>query len=152
MNPQSSPTSSAPPALRIVQKPLSVHTRGKSFSDLTPQLKALVREAAVTTGSCTVFVRHTSASLVIQENADPQVLHDLASWFAELAPEARPWKHDDEGPDDMPAHARSAITRSSETIPIVSGKLCLGTWQALYLWEHRARAHERNLIVHIMGY
>jgi secondary thiamine-phosphate synthase enzyme len=102
-------------------------------------------------GVCTVFVRHTSASLVIQENADPAVLRDLERWMSELAPEARNWEHDDEGPDDMPAHARSALTRSSEAIPIVDGRLALGTWQALYLWEHRRRPHRRELVVSVVG-
>ncbi len=102
-------------------------------------------------GLCTVFVRHTSASLVIQENADPAVLRDLDRWMAELAPESRRWEHDAEGADDMPAHARSALTRSSESIPVVDGELALGTWQALYLWEHRARPHRRRIIVHVAG-
>jgi len=100
---------------------------------------------------CVVFVRHTSASLVIQENADPAVLRDLERWMSDLAPESRRWEHDAEGPDDMPAHARSALTRSSESIPIVDGRLGLGTWQGLYLWEHRAHAHRRSVIVHVSG-
>jgi secondary thiamine-phosphate synthase enzyme len=98
-----------------------------------------------------VFVRHTSASLVIQENADPAVLRDLERWLSELAPETRPWEHDDEGPDDMPAHAKSALTRTNETIPISGGRLVLGTWQAVYLWEHRARPHQREVFVHLSG-
>src|SRR5665811_2533713 len=104
----------------------------------------VVSDSGITTGLCTVFVQHTSASLVIQENADPAVLRDLARFMADLAPESRPWEHDDEGPDDMPAHARSALTKTSETIPVSAGRLALGTWQALYLWEHRARPHTRS--------
>jgi secondary thiamine-phosphate synthase enzyme len=102
-------------------------------------------------GLCTVFVQHTSASLVIQENADPAVLRDLGRWVSELAPETRRWEHDAEGPDDMPAHARAALTRSSESIPVRDGKLTLGTWQGLYLWEHREAPHTRSLVVHVAG-
>jgi secondary thiamine-phosphate synthase enzyme len=100
---------------------------------------------------CTVFVRHTSASLVIQENADPAVLRGLGRWFGKVAPEEIGWVHHAEGPDDMPAHARGAITRTSESIPVSDGRLGLGTWQALYLWEHRARSHQRELTVHVTG-
>jgi secondary thiamine-phosphate synthase enzyme len=88
---------------------------------------------------------------LIQENADPRVLADLERWVAELAPESRAWEHDDEGPDDMPAHARSMITRTAETVPVTSGRLALGTWQALYLWEHRFRPHRRELVVTVIG-
>jgi len=98
-----------------------------------------------------VFVQHTSASLVIQENADPAVLRDLSRFMAELVPESRPWEHDDEGPDDMPAHVRSVLTKTSEAIPITGGKLALGIWQGLYLWEHRAAPHTRRLVVHVAG-
>jgi len=102
-------------------------------------------------GLCNVFVQHTSASLVIQENADPSVLRDLYRWADDLAPESRPWEHDAEGPDDMPAHAKSAITRTSEAIPVDGGRLALGTWQALYLWEHRRAPHVRRLVVTVQG-
>ncbi len=136
---------------RIVQQTLTLTTRGRGFSNISSQLNAIVREAGIVRGSCTVFVRHTSASLVIQENADPAVLRDLERWLSELAPETRRWEHDDEGPDDMPAHARSALTRTNETIPISGGRLVLGTWQAVYLWEHRARPHQREVFVHLAG-
>jgi secondary thiamine-phosphate synthase enzyme len=96
-------------------------------------------------------VRHTSASLLIQENTDPAVLRDLQQWLEEIAPESRAWEHDAEGPDDMPAHARSALTRTSEHLPITDGRLALGTWQALYLWEHRHRPHRREIVVTIIG-
>ncbi len=111
----------------------------------------MLRECNVEMGLCTVFVRHTSASLIIQENADASVQRDLGRWLSELAPESRAWEHDDEGRDDMPAHAKSAITRTSETIPIMEGRLGLGTWQGLFLWEHRRTPHERQVIVHIHG-
>lgn len=136
---------------RIVQQTLTVTTRGRGFSNISAQLAAIVRDAGIARGLCTVFVRHTSASLLIQENADPAVLRDLERWLSELAPEARRWEHDDEGPDDMPAHAKSALTRTNETIPISAGRLVLGTWQAVYLWEHRARPHQREVFVHLCG-
>src|SRR5690606_12277654 len=115
----------------------------KGFCDVTSEVRAVVRQSGVRTGICTVFVQHTSASLIIQENADPSVRRDLERWMSELAPESRRWEHDDEGVDDMPAHARAAITKTSETLPVGGGDLLLGTWQALYLWEHRARPNRR---------
>ena len=133
------------------QETLEVRTRGVGFSNITAEVSAIVQRSRIATGLCTVFVQHTSASLVIQENADPAVLRDLSRFMAELVPESRAWEHDDEGPDDMPAHARSALTKTSETIPISVGRLALGTWQALYLWEHRAIGHTRRLIVHVAG-
>jgi len=138
-------------AVRVHQETLEVRSGGRGFTDVTTEDEAVVRRSGIATGLCTVFVQHTSASLVIQENADPAVLRDLGRWMAELAPESRPWEHDAEGADDMPAHARSAVTRTSEVVPVGGGRLCLGTWQALYLWEHRARAHVRRLVVHIAG-
>jgi secondary thiamine-phosphate synthase enzyme len=114
-------------------------------------VSAIVARSRITTGLCTVFVQHTSASLVIQENADPAVLRDLARFMTDLAPESRAWEHDDEGPDDMPAHARAALTKTSEVIPVTAGKLALGVWQGLFLWEHRAHPHTRRLIVHVVG-
>jgi len=130
---------------------LEVKTHGRGFTDVTSQLSRVVAASGVQNGICNVFIQHTSASLLIQENADPAVLRDLQRWLSELAPESRPWEHDDEGPDDMPAHARSAVTRSNEAVPIVGGRLALGTWQAIYVWEHRARPHARRLVVHVMG-
>ena len=137
--------------MRVHQSSVDVATRGRGFTDVTERLAAIVAQSGVGTGIATVFCRHTSASLVIQENADPAVLRDLQRWIDDLAPESRAWEHDDEGPDDMPGHARSAVTKTSETIPIQSGKLALGTWQALYLWEHRARPHTRTLLVTVLG-
>ncbi len=135
----------------VHQKILEVRSQGRGFVDLTSEIGGVVRESGVEIGLCTIFVQHTSASLVIQENADPAVLRDLARWLAELAPESRRWEHDDEGPDDMPAHARSALTRTSEVVPVSGGRLALGTWQAIYLWEHRARPHLRRVLVHVTG-
>lgn len=135
----------------IHQETIEVRTAGRGLTNVTRAIEATVARAGFATGICTVFVQHTSASLVIQENADPAVLRDLERWLSELAPESRRWEHDDEGPDDMPAHAKSAVTRTSESIPVSSGKLGLGTWQALYLWEHRARPHSRRLVVTVHG-
>lgn len=133
------------------QEELGIETEGRALRDITASIAEVVARSRVETGLCTVFVRHTSASLIIQENADPAVLRDLARWMAKVAPEGSHWEHDDEGPDDMPAHARSAITKTSEQIPIRTGQLALGTWQGVYLWEHRARPHHRRVLVHVQG-
>ena len=117
----------------------------------TATVAAVVERSGILTGLCTVFVRHTSASLVIQENADPAVHEDLRAFLDGLAPEDRRYRHADEGPDDMPAHARAALTHTSESLPVVKGELGLGTWQALYVFEHRHRNHERELVVTITG-
>jgi len=135
----------------IHQETVEVRTGGRGLVDVTAEIQAVVARSRVRTGLCNVFVQHTSASLVIQENADPAVLADLGRWLAELAPESRAWKHDTEGADDMAAHARSTITRTSESIPVAGGRLALGTWQGLYLWEHRTQAHRRSLVVHVTG-
>ncbi|HEY3820098.1 MAG TPA: secondary thiamine-phosphate synthase enzyme YjbQ [Polyangiaceae bacterium] len=137
--------------MKVHQETLRVATPGRGFVDVTSEIGRVVAESGVTTGLCTVFVRHTSASLVIQENADPAVLRDLARWMDKLAPESADYEHDAEGPDDMPGHLRSAVTRSSEGIPVTRGKLALGTWQAVYVWEHRSGAHRRELVVHVAG-
>lgn len=135
----------------VHQETLEIRTRGHGFVDVTRQVSGVVEKSGIGTGLCTVFVQHTSASLLIQENADPAVLRDLQRWMSEVAPESRRWEHDAEGPDDMPAHARSALTRTSETIPVGKQGLLLGTWQALYLWEHRSSPHVRRLLVHVAG-
>lgn len=137
--------------MEILQTQIEVATRGQGFVELTREIDQLVQRSGIVTGLCTVFVQHTSASLVVQENADPSVRRDLEKWMEDLAPESRHWCHDDEGSDDMPAHARCAITRTSEVIPVANGRLALGTWQGIYLWEHRRRGHVRRLIVHIQG-
>ena len=133
------------------QKLLRVSTTGKSLYNITPKIEAIVADSGVETGLCTLFLRHTSASLLIQENADPNVLTDLANFMAKLVPESANYIHDDEGPDDMPAHIRTAITHTSEHIPISRGHLVLGTWQGIYIWEHRQCNHARELVVHISG-
>ncbi len=137
--------------MRVHQELLEIRSRGRGFTNVTGEIAEIVAKSGVRTGLCTVFVQHTSASLLIQENADPAVLRDLERFFDDLAPESRAWEHDDEGPDDMPAHARSALTRSSEVVPVAQGRLALGTWQAVYLWEHRARPHTRRLVVNVHG-
>jgi secondary thiamine-phosphate synthase enzyme len=144
-------TARAISAIMIVhQRPLELATRGRGFTDATREIAAVVAESGVDVGLCSVFVQHTSASLVIQENADPAVLRDLARWMERLAPEAG-YEHDAEGPDDMPGHLRSAVTRTGEVVPVTGGRLALGTWQAIYLWEHRAAPHRRRVIVTVQG-
>lgn len=133
------------------QQTLQIQTSGKGFTNVSAAVAACVQNADIRTGLCTVFIQHTSASLVIQENADPAVLRDLARWMDGLAPQSHAWEHDAEGPDDMPAHARSAVTRTTESIPVVAGRLGLGTWQGLYVWEHRTQPHHRTLVVTTLG-
>jgi secondary thiamine-phosphate synthase enzyme len=135
----------------VHQEEIQVSSRPRALSKVTAEVSEVVLRSRIKTGLCTVFIQHTSASLVIQENADPAVTRDLERWMSDLAPESRAWEHDDEGPDDMPAHAKSAITNSSLTIPVGSGRLLLGTWQGIYLWEHRSVSHPRRLIVHVSG-
>jgi secondary thiamine-phosphate synthase enzyme len=135
----------------FVQETLRIHTKGRGFVDVTRAVAEVVARAGLHVGLCHVFIRHTSASLVIQENADPAVLRDLDRWLAKVAPESDDYEHDAEGPDDMPAHLRAAVTKTSETIPVVTGSLGLGTWQALYVFEHRRRPHTRELVVTVSG-
>ncbi|TMH30206.1 MAG: YjbQ family protein [Betaproteobacteria bacterium] len=131
-------------------KQLSVRTPGQGLHEVTQQVAALVRQSGVDQGLCTLFIRHTSASLLIQENADPTAKQDLERWLDRLVPEGDPfYRHDAEGPDDMPAHIKAALTATSLSIPVVHGKLGLGTWQGIYLWEHRRRGGERELLVHV---
>lgn len=137
--------------MKVFQERVSVETAGAGLVDIGAHVRRVVAMSGVRTGLVTVFVQHTSASLIIQENASPDVRKDLGEWMSELAPESRRWRHDDEGPDDMPAHARSAITRTSEQIPITEGRLALGTWQAIYLWEHRRAPHHRSVVIHVAG-
>jgi secondary thiamine-phosphate synthase enzyme len=133
------------------QKLLRISTTGKSFHNVTSKVATIVAESGVKTGICTLFLRHTSASLVIQENADPDVLTDLANFMAKLVPEGNYYIHDAEGADDMPGHIRTVLTHTSETIPINNGYLVLGTWQGIYIWEHRQHNHNRELVIHIYG-
>lgn len=133
------------------QQTLALRTRGYGFHDFTDEVQAAVAASGVHNGLCTLFIRHTSASLLVQENADPSVREDLARFMAQLAPEDADYAHGFEGPDDMPAHIRSALTSTSESIPVTDGRLALGTWQGIYLWEHRTRGHRREVLVHITG-
>jgi secondary thiamine-phosphate synthase enzyme len=137
--------------VKVHQDKLEIRTRGRGLVDVTDEVQRVVRDAAITTGLCTVFVQHTSASLVIQENADPSVRRDMERWIDRLAPEGDAYEHDAEGPDDMPAHLRAVVTRTSELVPVARGRLALGTWQAVYLWEHRRAPHTRSLVVHVQG-
>ena len=133
------------------QQLLKISTTGKSLYKITPKIEAIVTQSGVETGLCSLFLRHTSASLIIQENADPDVLKDLANFMAKLVPESDRYIHSAEGADDMPAHIRTVLTHTSEQIPIAQGQLVLGTWQGIYIWEHRQRSQFRELIVHIAG-
>jgi len=134
------------------QETLEVATLGRELVDLTREVARVVARSGVTSGLAVVFCQHTSASLVIQENADPSARADLLAWLERLAPDGDPrYRHDAEGPDDMPAHLRAALTRTSETIPVVGGRLALGTWQGLFLAEHRQSGHRRRLVVHVSG-
>jgi secondary thiamine-phosphate synthase enzyme len=130
---------------------LTVQTRGKGFVDLTSEVAKFVRESNAREGAVALFVRHTSASLTIQENADPSVLADLQTALSRLAPENAGWTHDAEGPDDMPGHVKTMLTATSLHIPVVNGEMTLGTWQAIYLIEHRARPHRREVVLQFVG-
>ena len=131
---------------------IHVQTRGKGLYDFTAQVEGWLRSHAGQTGLLTVFCQHTSASLVIQENADPDVIADLADFFARLVPEdTRMYRHTAEGPDDMTSHIRSALTQTQLSIPIHKGRLALGTWQGIYLFEHRERPHTRSIILHLLS-
>jgi secondary thiamine-phosphate synthase enzyme len=131
---------------------LTVHTQGRRFHDVTADVQARVTEAQVRTGLCTLHLQHTSASLLIQENADPDVRRDFERFFARLVPDGDPlFVHTAEGDDDMPAHVRTALTTVNLGVPIADGRLALGTWQGIYLWEHRIQPHHRTIVVHILG-
>jgi secondary thiamine-phosphate synthase enzyme len=130
---------------------ITVATPGQGLTDITQLVRVFLSAHQVETGLLTLFCRHTSASLLIQENADPDVLRDLLTFFRRIVPEGAGYRHDDEGPDDMPAHISSALTQTSLSIPVVDGRLALGVWQAIYLFEHRARPHRREVVLHLMG-
>jgi secondary thiamine-phosphate synthase enzyme len=138
-------------ASTIVSSLLTVQTPGRGFIDLTADVVKFVREAGAKEGAVTLFIRHTSASLTIQENADPTVLVDLTTALDRLAPENAGWRHDTEGPDDMPAHVKTMLTATSLHIPVLDTEVALGTWQAIYLIEHRARAHRREIVLQFVG-
>jgi secondary thiamine-phosphate synthase enzyme len=143
--------SSAITATTIVSLLLTVQTSGAGFTDLTAEVAKFIRDAGAAEGAVTLFIRHTSASLTIQENADPSVLDDLSTALDRLAPEDAGWSHDTEGPDDMPAHIKTMLTATSLQIPVLTGKLALGIWQAIYLIEHRARPHRREIVLQFVG-
>jgi secondary thiamine-phosphate synthase enzyme len=138
-------------ASTIVSSVLTVQTRGAGFLDLTGDIKRFVGDAQAREGVVTLFIRHTSASLTIQENADPSVLVDLATALQRLAPEDAGWIHDIEGPDDMPAHVKTMLTATSLQVPVLDGAPALGTWQAIYLIEHRSRPHRREVVLQFSG-
>jgi len=135
----------------MVSSVLTLQTPGVGFVDLTDEVARFVADVEAREGMLTLFIRHTSASLTIQENADPSVLVDLTSALGRLAPKDAGWIHDTEGPDDMPAHIKTMLTATSLQIPVLGGKLALGTWQAIYLIEHRARPHRREIVAQFMG-
>ena len=135
----------------MFQENLKIKSQAKSFTEITNKISVLVSQSKIETGLCNIFIQHTSASLIITENADPDVRRDLENYFSDLVPESREYIHDAEGKDDMPAHIRTALTETSMNIPIVDGRLGLGTWQGVYLWEHRDCSHERKVVVTISG-
>ena len=136
----------------VVQHTLSFQTRGRGTLDITAEVVRLVAASGIRTGVCTVFVQHTSASLILCENADPDVRRDFETILARLVPDGDPaYRHDTEGPDDMAAHARSMLTSSSLTLPVGQGRLMLGTWQGIYLFEHRTGPHPRSVVVTVIG-
>ena len=137
--------------MALSQGTLEIQTKPKSFLDITSQVQNSVANSNIQNGVCHLFIKHTSASLVIQENYDPSVRQDFETIFSKLAPEDFPYVHNMEGKDDMPAHIRSALTSTSETVPVVNGKLSLGTWQGIYVWEHRDLTHNRKIMVSMVG-
>jgi len=131
---------------------IEIRTRGKGFTDFTGQVESWVRQTGIRDGLLTVFCQHTSASLLIQENADPDVVRDLTDYFERIAPENDPhYRHTIEGSDDMPAHIKTALTSTSLSVPVIGGEMALGTWQGMYLFEHRSAPHRRTIALHILG-
>jgi secondary thiamine-phosphate synthase enzyme len=138
--------------MRQAQKKISIATRGRGLSEFTREARDFLRVSGLSLGQMTIFCRHTSASLLIQENADPSVCEDLVAYFDRIAPEGRGlYRHENEGPDDMPAHLRAALTPCCLSIPFSDGALALGTWQGIYLFEHRRAPHEREVTLHAIG-
>jgi secondary thiamine-phosphate synthase enzyme len=137
--------------MKVHHGQVELATRGKGTSEITDQIQKIVSESGVREGMVTVFVQHTSCSLLMMENAAPAARRDLEKFFDELVPEDRRYEHDDEGPDDMPAHIRMALTRSSENLPVSGGQIRLGTWQGIFLFEHRRDPHRRQIAVTVIG-
>lgn len=141
-----------PHGLRVHQSLLAVTTRGRGTQEITREVQGVVRDSGIAIGLCHLFIRHTSAGLVITENADARVREDLERFMARIAPDGDPlWRHDDEGPDDMPAHIRSVIGDVALTVPVSDGRCALGIWQGVYVWEHRQRGHRREVVVTVQG-
>jgi secondary thiamine-phosphate synthase enzyme len=133
-------------------KRISVHTTGHGLHEITGEVQHVVEGSGAREGVCTILVQHTSASLVIQENADPSARRDLEEWLSRLVAERDPlYTHTSEGPDDMPSHIKAALTATTLSIPLIDGRLALGTWQGIYLWEHRHRGSRRNCVIHVAG-
>ena len=136
----------------VTQQTFAIDTHGRGFTSLTGRVAAIVQSSGASAGICHVFVRHTSASLVITENADPAVHRDLERYLQRIVPDGSPdYEHDAEGPDDMPAHIRSVLTATTVSIPVAAAKLLLGTWQGIYLWEHRLESQNRKIVVTVIG-
>jgi secondary thiamine-phosphate synthase enzyme len=137
--------------MRQTSNTFTTDTKGPGLYDITREVVLWVNQQGMTEGLLTLFMRHTSASLTIQENADPDVCHDLQDYFSRIAPRNGPYRHSAEGPDDMPAHIKTALTQTNLSIPLVNGRLALGTWQGIYVFEHRDRGHSRQLAAHLSG-
>ena len=137
--------------MRQASSTLTVTTRGKGLTDISGQVAALIRDTGIAAGLVTIFCRHTSASLLIQENASPAAHRDIAAFFERIAPEGSDYEHDDEGADDMPAHLRAALTQTQLSIPLMDGALALGRWQGIFLFEHRRAPQQRAVVVHVIG-
>jgi secondary thiamine-phosphate synthase enzyme len=137
--------------MRQASHTLTMQTPGQGLHEITREVAGWVADQRMTTGLLTLFCRHTSASLLIQENADPDVRRDLEDFFAAVAPESAHYRHQDEGPDDMPAHLRAALTQTQLSVPLAAGRLALGTWQGIYVFEHRRRPHRREVALHLFG-
>jgi len=136
----------------VIRETVRIGTRGRSFESLTDRIADIVRRSTISEGLCNIFIQHTSASLVISENADPAVGRDLENFMQRIAPDdSADYEHDAEGPDDMPAHIRSVLTNTTLSIPVARGRLLLGTWQGVYLWEHRHDGHTRDIVVTVVG-
>ncbi len=139
-------------SLRVINKETSIRTTGQGLHSITDAVVKIVDSENLNNGVCNLFIQHTSASLIIQENADPSARRDLENWLNRLVPENDPlYTHTCEGPDDMPSHIKSILTQVSISIPIINGELALGTWQGIYIWEHRKHSHKRTVLISILG-
>ena len=137
--------------MRQITHTLNTDTNGPGLFEITAPVVNWCQTQGMENGLLTLFIQHTSASLIIQENADPDVCHDLQAFFARVAPQDGPYRHTAEGPDDMPAHIKAALTQTQITIPLQQGRLALGTWQGIYVFEHRNHQHRRNIVMHLLG-